>query len=170
MSDWKHPFNKKTITSRFGETARRTSPHRGTDYAPGQGTLIPAISSGTVKKIAWSDCLGWYMIQSAVADSKTWYVGYMHLSCVKHGINCTGPDKKGCNTPFKNLKVGDKVELGQPVGRVGDTGSCSRGAHLHATLSKTLTGGVTGKVYDLEKFIDEQNAKPQICKCCKRPL
>lgn len=167
---WKHPFNKRTITSRFGETARRTSPHRGTDYAPGKNELIPAIAAGTVRKIAWSDCLGWYMIQSAWAEKKTWYIGYMHLSCNQHGIDCEGPKKSGCKTPFVRLKVGDKLALGQPVGRVGNTGDCSKGAHLHATLSRTLSGGVSGKVYDLEKFIDEQATESKVCECCKRPL
>lgn len=175
MATWQHPFNKKTITSRFGETARRDTPHRGTDYAPKAKTLIPAVTKGTVKKIAWSDCLGWYMIQTGWAKNKAWYVGYMHLSCAKHGIDCRGPKVDKCTTPFKNLKVGDTVKKGQSVGRVGNTGSCSRGAHLHATLSTSVTGGVTGKVYDLEKFIDEQIAeeskpKPKACPTCKRPL
>lgn len=156
---WQHPFPKSTITSRFGETARRTSPHRGTDYAPGRGKLIPAVSQGIVKKIAWSDCLGWYMVQSAKEGTKNWYVQYSHLSCAKHGINCKGPEKSGCKTPFKNLKTGDAVRIGQPVGRVGNTGSCSRGAHLHLTLSNTISGGVSGKVYDIEQFIDKQLKK-----------
>lgn len=170
MSSWKHPFNKSTITSRFGETARRTSPHRGTDYAPGANKLIPAVAKGTVKKIAWSNCLGWYMVQTAWAENKTWYIQYSHLSCKTHGIDCRGPKVDKCKTPFYRLKVGDKLEVGDPAGRCGNTGSCSRGAHLHLTLGRTVRSGVSGKVYDIEKFIDKQNATPEVCKCCKRPL
>lgn len=169
---WRHPFPKKTITSRFGETARRDTPHRGTDYAPKANSLIPAVTKGTVKKIAWSDCLGWYMVQTGWADKKTWYVQYSHLSCTKHGIDCKGPKIEGCKTPFKNLKVGDTIEMGQPAGRVGNTGSCSRGAHLHLTLSNTVNGGISGKVYDIELFIDEHSkpAAPKVCSTCKQEV
>lgn len=166
---WRHPFSKDNITSRFGETARRTSPHRGTDYAPKANALIPAVADGTVRKIGWSDCLGWYMIQTAWADNKTWYVGYNHLSCKTHGINCKGPKASGCSTPFYRLKVGDKLTKGKAAGRVGNTGKCSRGAHLHLTLSRSIRGNSYGKVYDIEKFIDELN-QPKACPTCKRPL
>lgn len=166
---WRHPFSTTTITSRFGETARRSSPHRGTDYAPNANTLIPAVADGTVRKISWSNCLGWYMIQTAWADNKTWYVGYNHLSCKTHGINCKGPKVDGCSTPFYKLKVGDKLKKGDPAGRVGNTGNCSRGPHLHLTLSRSIRGNSVGKVYDIEKFINEQ-AKPKSCPTCKRPL
>lgn len=166
---WKHPFPKETITSRFGATARRTSPHRGTDYAPVANALIPAIADGTVRKISWSDCLGWYMIQTAWAENKTWYVGYNHLSCKKHGIDCKGPKVDGCTTPFYSLKVGDKLKQGQPAGRVGNSGKCSRGAHLHLTLSRSVNGNAFGKVYDIEKFIDKLT-RSQTCPTCKRPL
>ena len=174
MSKWQHPFSKRTITDTFGDNEPpRTSPHRGTDYAPKANSLISAVTDGTVKKIAWSNCLGWYMVQTGWAENKTWYIQYSHLSCNTHGIDCKGPKISKCNTPFKNLKVGDTLKVGQSAGRVGNTGSCSRGAHLHLTLSNTLNGGTSGKVYDIEKFIDEQIAeesKPKVCPTCKRPL
>lgn len=168
---WRHPFAKSTITSEFGTTRNRTSPHRGTDYAPKANTLIPAIADGTVRLTAWSDCLGWYMVQSAWADNKTWFIGYCHLSCNTHGINCKGPKQHpdGSNN-FKNLKVGDTLKKGQAAGRVGNTGTCSRGAHLHAVLGRTVKSVLSGKVYDLAKFIDEMAAPAKICSCCKRPL
>ena len=167
---WRHPFDKKTITSVFGTTVRRTSPHRGTDYAPKPNSLIPAVTSGTVKVTAWSNCLGWYMVQTGWADGKTWYVGYCHLSCNKHGINCKGPSQHpdGSNN-FVRLKVGDKLKLGQPVGRVGNTGSCSKGAHCHITLGRSAKSVISGKVYDLAAFIDDQ-ATAKVCPTCKREL
>ena len=167
---WSHPFPKKTITDKFGDNEPpRTSPHRGTDYAPGSKKLIKAVTAGTVKKIAWSNCLGWYMVQTGWAKNKTWYISYCHLSCNKHGINCRGPKVDGCKTPFVRLKVGDKLKKGQAAGRVGNTGNCSRGAHLHITLSGSVNGAVSGKVYDIEKFIDELSS-PATCPTCKRPL
>lgn len=167
---WMHPFSPETITSRFGETARRTTPHRGTDYAPEANALIPAVADGTVRKIAWSNCLGWYMVQSAWADNKTWYIGYNHLSCKTHGINCKGPkEAKPCSTPFIRLKVGDKLTKGQPAGRVGNSGNCSRGAHLHLTLSRSVTGNTLGRVYNIEEFINKMNDE-KMCPTCKRPL
>lgn len=172
MSTWKHPFDKRTITSRFGATARRDTPHRGTDYAPRANSLIPAVTAGTVRKIAWSNCLGWYMVQTGWAENKTWYIQYSHLSCKTHGINCRGPKISKCITPFHRLKVGDKLKLGQAAGRVGNTGSCSRGAHLHLTLGRTVNAGVSGTVYDIEKFIDEQMAIPsvKVCRTCKQEI
>jgi murein DD-endopeptidase MepM/ murein hydrolase activator NlpD len=164
---WQHPFPKSTITSRFGETARRDTPHRGTDYAPGAKKLIPAPTSGTVKRIAWSDCLGWRMVHTGWAHGRTYYVGHHHLSCATHGIDCKGPKVSGCKTPFTRLKVGDKIKLGQAVGRVGNTGTCSRGAHNHVTLSKTIDGGVNGAVEDFEKFVDELS---KTCKCCGQAI
>jgi murein DD-endopeptidase MepM/ murein hydrolase activator NlpD len=170
MAEWQHPFDTKTITSRFGETDRRGSPHRGTDYAPGSYNLIPAITKGTVVATEWSDCLGWYMVQTAWAKKRTWYIGYSHLACNDHGINCKGPKqhRDGSNN-FVNLKVGDKLEFGQWVGRVGNTGKCSRGAHAHVTLSDTQTGVIYGEVLDIAQFIDALKKK-EVCKCCQRPL
>lgn len=148
---WQHPFSKRTISSRFGATANRVNPHRGTDYAPGALSRIPAVTDGKVALIQWSNVLGWVMVQQT-ADG--WFIGYCHLNCATHGINCK---RQGCDSPYKNLKVGDALTRGQSVGRVGNTGSASRGAHLHLTLSRDLKGVFAGKVYDIEKHIDKNN-------------
>lgn len=160
MGIWLHPFDKSTITSRFGDTAPpRTSAHRGTDYAPRPKALINAITNGKITDIYWSDCLGWVCEQES--ESGKYRVSYCHLSCHRHGINCQGPsqhkDKTNC---MKNLKVGDEVIAGTTaVGRCGNTGSCSRGSHLHAVLGKSAKSAVSGKVYDIEKYIDKQIKK-----------
>lgn len=182
---WQHPFEKKTITSRFGETARRKSPHRGTDYAPGVNEIIPSVTAGKVTKIFYSKCLGW--VCEVKANDGGYYVGYAHLNCAKHGPECDGKDHKR-DTCMKNLKVGDRVEMGQPVGRVGNSGTCSRGAHLHLTISKR-SDPRWAPVFDIEKFIDDKlkAQKPvkrpvtppktttsvddtKVCPRCKRPL
>jgi murein DD-endopeptidase MepM/ murein hydrolase activator NlpD len=170
LSRWQHPFPESTITSRFGVTVRRTNPHRGTDYAPGANALIPAVTDGECVAVQWSDVLGWVMIQAA--STGIHYIGYCHLSCNAHGINCQGPSKHtDGSTCMVRLAPGHMLKKGDPAGRIGNTGSASRGAHLHITLSTSLKGVFYGKVYDIAKFINKQlKKKPEVCKCCKRPL
>jgi murein DD-endopeptidase MepM/ murein hydrolase activator NlpD len=172
---WQHPFNKSTITAKFGATANRVNPHRGLDYAPKADSVIPTISAGTVRLIQWSNILGWVLVQDAkdLKTNKTVYIGYSHLSCATHGINCKGPKVHGKHSPLKSTVKGSKKTLGEPIGRVGTTGTASTGPHLHLTISPTLKGVFSGTVWDPEKFIDEQiaeAAKPKLCRCCKRPL
>ena len=168
---WQHPFPTSTITDRFGDNAPpRTSPHRGTDYAPRSKSLIPAVTNGRVNKIFYSKCLGWVMEQTSASGK--YFIGYSHLSCNKHGINCDGSGHEDGSTCMKNLKVGDEIKIGQPVGRVGNSGTCSRGAHLHLTLAKKSDPRYA-KTYDIEKYINKQNAKPEKvarCRCCKQTL
>lgn len=151
---WQHPFPKSAITSHFGSTKNRTTPHRGTDYAPGVNSIIRAVTDGEVALIQWSDVLGWVMVQKA--RGQNWWIGYCHLSCATHGAECNGPAVDGCDSPFKNLRVGSTVTRGvTSVGKVGNTGSASRGAHLHITLGKAVRSVFQGKVYDIANHIDE---------------
>jgi len=61
---------------------------------------------------------------------------------------------------MKNLKVGDSVKAGKTiVGRIGNTGSCSRGDHLHLTLGKTHRSAVRGYTKDPEAYIAKQLKK-----------
>ena len=155
---WQHPFPKSTITSRYGATARRTSPHRGLDYAPDDRALIPAITDGVVTNIFYSNCLGW--ICEIRSDEHGLYIGHSHLYCNKHDTSeCDGRDHAG-DTCMSRLKVGDRVKQGQPVGRVGNSGTCSRGAHLHLTMSKKSDPRYA-KTFDPEKFIDQKIAKQE---------
>jgi len=157
---WQHPFPKNTITDRYGDNEPpRTSPHRGTDYAPSAKALIPAVTDGKVTMIKFSNCLGWFVEYKT--DEHGLYIGNAHLYCNKHdSINCDGSDHAAGETCMKNLKVGDRVKIGQPVGRVGDSGECSRGAHLHITASKTADMRFS-KVFNLEKFIDQKIKKQE---------
>jgi murein DD-endopeptidase MepM/ murein hydrolase activator NlpD len=137
---WRHPFNKKTITSRFGATANRPNAHRGLDYARRARTNIPAVTKGTVKVVQWSDVLGWVLVQSGWdnINKKTVFIGYCHLN------------------EEPKLKPGAKIEMGAIVGRVGNTGNASRGAHLHLTIGPTAKSVFAGVVFDPETFIDQQ--------------
>ena len=165
--------------------------HSGTDWGVKSGTLIPAVTDGTVKLIQFSSVLGWVVVQTGWDNTKkrTKYIGYCHLNCSYHGPECKGP-QQGCNTPLKSTKVGDKVTVGQKYLKSGNSGSATSGSHLHATLGNTLKSvfGVTRAKQDLHAFIKEQDApepvsKPKrrvseppnrtrtaYCPCCKKPL
>jgi murein DD-endopeptidase MepM/ murein hydrolase activator NlpD len=167
---WVKPFPDKALTGHFGKIrtfkGAPSNPHRGTDWAPAGSnkgkTSIPAIANGTVRLVQWSNILGWVVVQSAMANKKVWFIGYCHLACSKHGVNCKGPAQK-CTTPFA-IEVGQKVTAGKPFGMVmGTSGGASSGVHLHATLSDSLKGVFSGNVYDLHKMI-ESLAKPAAAK------
>lgn len=182
---WMHPFDKKTITSRFGDNKPpRTNPHRGLDYAPRSRSIIPAITDGIVTRIFYNGCLGW-VCEFQSSDGGV-FIGHSHLYCNKHNsINCNGSDHEDGSTCMKSLKVGDAVTTGQPVGRTGNSGTCSRGAHLHLTFAKR-SNPATARTFNPEKFIDQKLAKQErktnalrqtkkakeieVCKCCQRPL
>lgn len=142
MATFMLPFSDKVLTGHFGKirtiNGKKTNPHRGTDWAPKRGTPIPAVSSGTVAVVQYSKILGWVLVQSVMGkDKKVMYVGYCHMD--------TKP----------TLKVGDKLKMGQTIGKVGNEGFSS-GPHLHATLSNTPKGVFSGTVYDLYKYLSEQ--------------
>lgn len=145
MATFMLPFSDKVLTGHFGKirtiNGKKTQPHRGTDWAPKRGAPIPAVSSGTVMLVQYSKVLGWVLVQSVVGfDKKVMYVGYCHMD--------TKP----------TLKVGDKLKMGDPIGKVGNEGFSS-GAHLHATLSDAVKGVFAGSVFDLYKYLSEQIKK-----------
>lgn len=159
---WIMPFPEKAITGEYGtmsEFRRKNNmqAHSGTDWAPAGSnkgkTPIPAIANGTIKLIQWSNVLGWVIVQSAMdKDRKVWYIGYCHLAGEKGDINCKAGAKSKLAT---TLKVGDKVKAGDTIGFVGNSGSASSGAHLHATLGKGVKDvfGPTSAKSDLKKAI-----------------
>ena len=195
MADWILPFPDSKITGHFGtmsEYRRRNKmqAHSGTDWGVKSGTLIPAITDGTVKLIHYSSVLGWVVVQTGWDNitKRTKYIGYCHLNCSFHGAECKGP-KQGCKTPLKSTKVGDKVKAGQKYLKVGNSGSATTGSHLHATLGnslKSVFGATRAKqnlhtfIQEQAKFIEKQQAnketpkvvlpKVEVCKTCKRPL
>jgi murein DD-endopeptidase MepM/ murein hydrolase activator NlpD len=142
MTNFMLPFPDKVLTGHFGKIrtikGKKTQPHRGTDWAPKRGTPIPAVSNGTVMLVQYSTVLGWVLVQSVKGfDGKVMYVGYCHMD--------TEPV----------LKVGDKLKIGQTIGKVGNEGFSS-GAHLHATLSDAIKGVFAGSVFDLYKYLSAQ--------------
>jgi murein DD-endopeptidase MepM/ murein hydrolase activator NlpD len=123
----KLPFSYKKITGRFGtlsEYRRRNNmqPHSGLDFAMPEGTPIPALANGTIVLQQFSKVLGNVSVLRVMGkDGKIYFIGYCHLQ-------------------FIGLATGTKVKEGQTIGKVGNSGSASTGAHLHMTVSKELRG------------------------------
>lgn len=102
---WIKPLNGP-VTSGFGP--RWGTMHEGMDIAAGTGTPVRAAAGGVVKKASW-------------------YGGYGKAVIIDHG--------KGVKTLYAhnsklNVKVGDRVQAGEVISKVGSTGD-STGPHLH---------------------------------------
>lgn len=134
---YKEPFNPKLRNDEFGNMASyRKHPHRGQDWSPKDQSPIPAICDGVVNNVFWTDVLGWVVEIKNPIDGV--YTQYCHLA----PTNPKAP-KSGSSA---TVKKGDKVKLGQIIGKVGGSkatspsGSASTGAHLHMGMSKKPNG------------------------------
>lgn len=119
------PFYSST-TSRFGETAGRTNPHRGHDVAPG-GQAFPSWVNGTVVTAGYQSCLGNRVVVQN--DDDGYYIGVSHLAEIW-------------------VSVGQRVSIGTSLGVIGNTGSCSAGRHAHITVSPSSAYPESGAVID----------------------
>jgi MYXO-CTERM domain-containing protein len=133
---YKEPFSNPNLKDGWHSTLPpRTSPHAGLDYPQKAGTKIPSVANGTVIKTVKSSCLGNVII---IKHPDGMYSGYSHLQVPS------------------TLKKGEKVKLGQTIGKVGETGTCAYGAHLHLTLSKYEDGyGNYTQTVDPHKYIKD---------------
>lgn len=131
---YRQPFPNPDLADGFGSRCcGRTAPHRGLDYPQRTGTPIPAVGAGTVVVNTWNGCLGNVIV---VRHDDGWYSGYSHMAVrASHG-------------------VGARVSMGEPIGQVGNTGSCSQGAHLHLTMSAYLEGYWRDPTVDPYSFIN----------------
>jgi murein DD-endopeptidase MepM/ murein hydrolase activator NlpD len=163
------PFPENTITGTFGSMSdyRRKhglQAHSGVDFAPkgsNRGkTAIPAIGNGTVRLIQFSQVLGWVLVHTIwdIKKKKPAYVGYSHLACKAHGVNCKGGHDESLAL---DLKVGQKVTEGQTIGIMGNTGSASSGVHLHLTMSWAVKGvfGATAEKFCLLEWLATQQVE-----------
>lgn len=145
----KLPFHWKKITGRFGtmsEYRKRNGlqSHSGVDFAMPEGTPIPALDRGTIVLQQWSNILGNVSVLRVLgfdpagdkSKKELFYIGVCHLQ-------------------EPGLPVGTKVNEGDIVGKVGNTGSASSGPHLHITVSKQVKGvfGPTSVKQDLIEFV-----------------
>lgn len=123
--DIRWPFPGVTpLSSDFGPRARPcgacSAMHEGIDMVPGKNTPIGAIAAGTVRVSGMGGAYGQYAIIDHQIDGQT--VGSLYA----HMVLGSSP-----------LRVGDRVNVGDLVGRVGNSG-VSTGAHLHLSI---LLGG-----------------------------
>ncbi|MFB0545335.1 MAG: LysM peptidoglycan-binding domain-containing protein [Anaerolineae bacterium] len=107
------PVEKPRITSPFGtrrsyNRGPASSYHEGIDYGAAEGTPVLAASDGRVALAETLTVRGKAVI---IEHGLGVYSGYWHMSAI-------------------DVQVGQMVEQGDPIGKVGDTGLAS-GAHLH---------------------------------------
>ena len=106
------PVKAVHVSSRFGYRLdpflKRPAFHAGVDFVAAAGTTVRATAAGIVINAGWSGGYG-QMVEIDHADGVS--TRYGHLSAFL-------------------VSVGDRVEAGAPIGRVGSTGR-STGPHLH---------------------------------------
>lgn len=135
--------------------AYRTHPHRGNDWGfkgGSAGKPVYAVADGIVSKVFWSDVLGNCVIVRNTHDKI--YVLVAHLEAAS------------------SLKKGDAVIGGETVlGKIGNTGSASAGAHLHAAASTDPMPHLApfDKLLDLFKLMDADKANREAAKPAAEP-
>lgn len=97
----------------YDERSDATRHHMGTDITAPEGRIIHACGAGTVLYIGWTDIAGNYVM---ILDDYGFRFTYCHM------VERT-----------KWVEVGDRVEAGQVIGNVGDTGN-SDAPHLHLSI------------------------------------
>jgi len=111
------PFTASPISSGFGPRAAPcrgcSSNHLGLDFTPGGGTPVAAVADGVVRTSTYSSGWGMHVIVDHEIDGRRVSTLYAHM---QNGSVA--------------LSKGDRVTVGQDIGRVGNTG-LSTGAHLH---------------------------------------
>lgn len=117
----------------FGSWAGgRTNAHRGLDVNGwGTGTDVPNLYAGTVSRSEWQDGLGNVV---CIATDAGFYLGYAHLNS-------------------RWVEVGQRVNVNDLVGTLGNTGSLSYGAHTHVTVSTSSNDPSSGPTIDPLPYI-----------------
>jgi hypothetical protein len=126
---YQFPFDTFTISDPWGCAAScgRSSPHRGLDFPKATGTPIKAVADGVVAERNWTSCIGNAL---SIAHPDGWYSGYIHMR------------EQSWLTP------GTKVQRGQVIGYVGNTGTCTTGPHLHLTIGNCPSCYYQGYVFN----------------------
>lgn len=116
------PLSSYALSARFGSGGRHWSSgrHTGRDFAAPTGTPVRAVASGRVVEAGWDGPYG-RVVVLAHAHAHGTLTRYAHLSS-------------------DAVSVGDRVEAGERIGRVGSTGNTT-GSHLH--LEVIVSGDLT---------------------------
>ncbi|WP_201518275.1 M23 family metallopeptidase [Gulosibacter hominis] len=107
--------------------------HGGVDFTPGEGTPIGSIADGRV---------------SYISESGTTYGIYVEVEHVINGERVTS-QYAHLQPGSISVKVGDVVQVGDQIAKVGNTGA-STGPHLH--LETLIDGGTVDPMYFLKKL------------------
>lgn len=126
-SSWRYPMSDCYICGNdWGEyySARPSRPyHAGIDVKSRNGSKkAKAVADGTVAGVGYNSANGNYVVLKHKLSGKTVYSFYAHL-------------KSYC------VKKGQKIKKGDKVGEIGNTGSSSRGVHLHFAIIDTYRAG-----------------------------
>jgi murein DD-endopeptidase MepM/ murein hydrolase activator NlpD len=123
------PLREKKIGGYlFGRKTWYSSRHLGVDYVAAKGTSLFAPFDGEIVKRFWGVQGGntiWFK-----PDGQNVVIRFMHLSA----FNANG-----------------KVKSGQIIGYTGNTGSLTKGAHLHLDISKG-----TVNIWNFANFLDPE--------------
>lgn len=104
------PTSSYTLSSTFGQAGAYWSSgyHTGLDFAAPTGTLLKAVHTGTITSAGYDGSYGYKTVLTLDDGTEVWYA---HQSSI-------------------SVSVGQKVNTGDVIGRVGATGNVT-GAHLH---------------------------------------
>ncbi len=140
MAEWVLPFPETDITCRHGVVDElHPNGHRGTDFGKGTAKLgapIKSISHGRVARSEYHHNLG-------------------NVVVVKHA---TGKFSYYTHLQEPGAALGAAVPAGGVIGKLGHTGAYCFGSHLHCGVSDEAEGVYSGKVYDIVKYVKEQQA------------
>lgn len=145
---YRFPFDPRLTTPEGGEFAsmlangeQRSAPHRGHDFSFGgaEGTAIPAISAGIVRGKSTDGSLGNCV---ALEHTDGVFSAYCHMA------------------QPSPLELGQRVELGDPVGFVGGTPDVA--VHLHLTMGWSVAAMSGIDTFDPIPYIQARlaNSKP----------
>lgn len=104
----------------------RNGDHLGVDIKSSTGdTNIYAAASGIVRQSGWNDANGNCVVIEHNVNGRKFYTFYGHLSS-------------------RSVSVGESVSKGVKIGVIGNTGSSSKGAHLHFAVTTQNSTGTWG--------------------------
>ncbi|MBD8466939.1 M23 family metallopeptidase [Plantibacter sp. CFBP 8798] len=136
---YQFPFSNADTADGWGSMIDRTSPHRGLDFPQPGGTPVGSVAEGVVRISEYTAELGNAIV---VEHPDGWFSGYSHL------------------LDGSRVQAGIPVLRGGTIGQVGNTGSASRGNHLHLTISDTARGYYSGTTIDPYPFITDRLNNP----------
>lgn len=125
---WDLPMDGARVKSSSNDwaeyySARPSRPyHCGVDYTSSTGsTVVKAAANGTIVAAGYNSSNGNFVIIQHTLNGKTVYSFYAHLDRI--------------------TRSGGTVTKGTQIGVMGNTGSSSKGAHLHFAVVDTLWSG-----------------------------